>query len=157
MRARMILIIIILPVIFLNSCRSDGPDGTDIADSLWVGTVETADGYDSYTVVFEFREGGDFIMGDPDDIIIYDEAIDQNFTWSMDENYITVTGWLGMYFAEYAYEYSTDGNTLFMILIRRNFFNETYEEIRTGDRIELSRDEVNDFQYYFSDDYYSAY
>lgn len=149
----LLLIIMILILAFsLSSCRSDGPSGVDIT-GLWSGEVEKAGDWTEGPVVFEITNGGGFKMGDVHDEIIYDEAIQQSFTWSLDENYLLITAWGGFYFAEFAYDLSDDGEELMLVLIRRNFFNETYDEFDCGDRIILNLDEDNDFSYYFSDEY----
>ena len=158
MNKRIIILIIIIPVILLNSCRSDGPSGMDIT-GLWWGYVDAAEGWTDGPVVFEITEGGAFKMGDVNDEVIYDEAINQNFTWSLNDNYFTVTAWAYLYFSEFAYSLSETGDTLTLVLIRRNFFNETYDEIDAGSRIVLTRDDINSFTDYFNGnvDLYSSY
>ena len=141
-------VLFLLSISILSGCRSDGPSGTDITSGVWYGPVYTADAWEEGPVVLEFSDGGNFRMGDYDDIIIYDEAINQDFTWSLDENYLTVTGFAYMYFAQFAYELSEDGSHLTLVLIQRNFFNDTYDDMDCGDRFYLSRDEEG---YSFSD------
>lgn len=139
-----------LLLISLASCRSDGPAGTDIT-GLWSGYVLDSYGSTVGPVVFEFSIDGALKMGDIEDEIIYDEAIQQKFTWSLGDDYLIVTGWLGMYRAEYAYDLS--GDSLTLVLIRRNFFNETYEEINCGDLFDLELDEDHEFDDYFDGTY----
>ena len=150
-RLTIALIITAVMLLSLSSCRSNGPEGTNIT-GLWSGLLYSAGGYMEGPLVFEFEDNGVLRMGDVYDIIIWDEALQQRFTWSLNENYLTVTGWLGMYFAEYAYE--LNGNALTLVLIRRNVFNETYEEMNCGDRIELTLDESNVFMDYFDGSLY---
>ncbi len=137
-------IVIIIVVVFFSSCRSDGPDGVDIT-GVWQGTVfSNDDENNAEIVVFEFLDNGDARMGNPGDIIIYDETWAVEFTWSLDERYLEITAWFDLYYAEYYYNL-IDDNTLEIILIQRNFFNDTYEEIRCGDRIVLIKNETDTF------------
>ena len=146
------ILLLISSVLIFSSCRSDGPSGVDIT-GLWSGDVYAAGGWTDGPVVFEISDDGSIKIGDVNDDVIYDEAIQQNFTWSLNENYMSITGWAYMYYMEFAYELSTDGNQLTLVMIRRNFFNETYDNLNTGDRIVLFKDETNDFNYYFGEDY----
>ena len=140
------VLLMVLLLIGLSSCRSDGPAGTDIT-GLWFGYVYTSNADINGPVVFEFESGGGMKMGDTEDIIIYDEAIQQNYIWSLGDDYLTVLGSFGMYFGEYAYD--LDEETLSLVLIRRNFYNDTYDELSTGDRLVLEKD--TDTEHKFSD------
>ncbi|HAK46449.1 MAG TPA: hypothetical protein DCO79_11095 [Spirochaeta sp.] len=133
------ILLIIVSVLLLTSCRTDGPEGTDIT-GLWHGSVyeRWSDGWNDNYIVFDIEENGTIVMGDPYDNIIWDEARNQHFTWSCGENYFSISGWAGMYFSEYAYD--LDGDSLTLVLIRRNFFNDSYEEIYPGYFMALTRD-----------------
>lgn len=169
MNKKLVLIVIItlISVLFLGSCRSNGP--VDIS-GLWYGQVISSNDWESSGeyVVFEITEDGKLKMGNPDgpydssdpvfneqpygDIVIYDEALGQEFKWSLSDNYLEITALMNLYYLEFAYELNDSGDQLELIMINRNFVG-TFDDFQPGDRILLDLDEANDFSYYFSTEY----
>ncbi|HAK46451.1 MAG TPA: hypothetical protein DCO79_11105 [Spirochaeta sp.] len=136
-----ILLIIIAAVFALTSCRPKNTVDIDIR-GVWSGTIES-NRFDARgeTLVLEFYGDGSMRMGDPDNLAVFAKVHENeiDFLWSIDEYYLEITAFTKLYYLQFYYNL-LDENTLEIILLQRNFINDSYELLNPGDRILLTKE-----------------
>ncbi len=124
-------------ILLLSGCSNDDP--ADIS-GLWSGTIESnRSAARGETVVFEFFENGKCRMGDPENVAVESQTRSKEFKYSLDNYHIEVEAFLSLYYMQFYYEFSETDETLEIILVQRNFYNDQYDSFNPGDRILLTR------------------
>ena len=138
------LLILTVSLFALLSCGSS--IGAVDFTGLWSGTIES-NSYDARgeTVVFEFLDNGKFRMGDPDNNAIESTTRNEEFNFSASDYYIDIEKNAYLYYMQFYFLYSDVEDTIEIILIQRNFYNDAYDILNPGDRILLMRNTESDF------------